>query len=225
MRFMLASGNRHKLTEFQAILAPYRVMPMPLDIELPPEGLDSFAQNALGKAQALAERIVGDPVQVKLMEGMAPRGRRWQDELLFIGDDSGLEVEALGWAPGVSSARYAGVDGPGADEANVARLLRELAGFAGPLARRARFVCCLAAVSPELTHHMVVGRWEGAIDVAPRGVGGFGYDPVFVPDGSELTVAQWPQEQKDRASHRALAGAALLKLLQSEGVLAVASSD
>ena len=220
MRFMLASGNRHKLGEFQAILAPYRVMPMPRGMELPPEGTTSFEENALGKAQALAERIVADPVQVTLMEGMAPRGRRWQDELLFIGDDSGLEVEALGWAPGVTSARYAGVEGPGADAANVARLLRELAGFAGQLARRARFVCCLAAVTPDLRHFTVTGRWQGAIDLAPHGEGGFGYDPVFIPDGSQLTVAQWPQHEKDRASHRALAGAALRQCLAQEDVLA-----
>jgi XTP/dITP diphosphohydrolase len=140
-------------------------------------------------------------------------------DLVFIADDSGLEVEALGWAPGVTSARYAGFEGPGADVANVKRLLGELDGFAGPLARRARFVCALVAVTPRMEEYEATGYWWGAIAEAPRGEGGFGYDPVFVPEGSDLTVAQWPQEQKDQASHRALAGTALLQRLHQEGLL------
>lgn len=219
MRFMLATGNRHKLHEFRSILAPWRVMPMPTNVTLPPEGTESFAANATGKAQALAEMIVSDPIPVTLMEGMAPAGRDWKDELLFLADDSGLEVEALGWAPGVTSARYAGVDGPGADAANVARLLREMSGFAGPLARRARFVCSVAAVTPRMAHYAATGYWWGAITDAPRGEGGFGYDPVFVPEGSDLTVAEWSQEAKDQASHRALAGTALVDVLRREGLV------
>jgi len=219
MRFMLATGNRHKLKEFQSILAPCRVMIMPTTVTLPPEGVESFAENALGKARGLAEAIVSDPAQVALMSGTAPAGRRWQDELLFLADDSGLEVEALGWAPGVTSARYAGVEGPGADAANVARLLRELAGCAGPAARRARFVCSVVAVTPRMAHYPATGYWWGAIAEAPRGEGGFGYDPVFVPEGSDLTVAEWPQADKDQASHRALAGTALLERLRQEGLL------
>ena len=139
--------------------------------------------------------------------------------MLFLADDSGLEVEALGWAPGVTSARYAGVDGPGADVANYTRLLRELAGLAGPLARRARFVCSVVAVAPDMTHYAATGHWWGAIAEAPRGEGGFGYDPVFVPEGSDLSVAEWPQEAKDQASHRALAGRALVDVLRREGLL------
>ena len=110
------------------------------------------------------------------------------------------------------------MDGPGADAANVARLLREMAGFAGPLARRARFVCSVVAVAPDLREYAATGRWWGAIAAAPRGAGGFGYDPVFVPEGSELTVAEWPQADKDEASHRALAGRALLEVLREEGL-------
>ena len=219
MRFMLATGNRHKLAEFQSILAPCRVMLMPAGVTLPPEGVESFAENALGKARGLAEAIVNDPAQVALLSGMAPVGRRWQDELLFLADDSGLEVEALGWAPGVTSARYAGVDGPGADVANYTRLLRELAGFAGPVARRARFVCSVVAVAPDMKHYAAMGHWWGAIADAPRGEGGFGYDPVFVPEGSDLSVAEWPQDAKDQASHRALAGRALVDVLRREGLL------
>lgn len=219
MRFMLASGNRHKLGEFRGILAPYRVMSMPTHVALPPEGVESFAANALVKARALAEAVVNDPIQVALISGMAPAGRRWEDELLFLADDSGLEVEALGWAPGVTSARYAGVDGPGADRANYERLLGEMRGLAGPLARRARFVCAVVAVAPDMTHYAATGHWWGAIAEAPRGEGGFGYDPVFVPEGSDLSVAEWPQDAKDQASHRALAGRALVDVLRREGLL------
>ena len=219
MRFMLATGNAHKLEEFRSILAPCPVMPMPHGAELPPEGVESFAENAAGKAVGLAEIIARHPAQVALMESLAPAGQDWRDDLLFLADDSGLEVEALGWAPGVTSARYAGVDGPGADAANVARLLRELAGCAGPVARRARFVCSVVAVAPDMTHYAATGYWWGAIAEAPRGEGGFGYDPVFVPEGSDLSVAEWPQEAKDQASHRALAGTALVDVLRREGLL------
>ncbi len=202
MRFMLATGNRHKLGEFQKILAPFEVLPMPAWVELPPEDVESFADNARGKALGLAQALATD-------------GR----ELYCLADDSGLEVEALGWAPGVTSARYAGVDGPGADAANVTRLLREMAGCAGPRARRARFVCSVVVVAPDLREYAATGHWWGAIATAPRGEGGFGYDPVFVPEGSDLTVAEWPQADKDQASHRALAGRALLERLRREGLL------
>jgi XTP/dITP diphosphohydrolase len=213
MRFVLATGNRHKAGEFGAILAPCRVDVMPVGVELPPEGTESFAENALGKAEALARAAEDDP-------GLpAALGLHTDDDVLFLADDSGLEVEALGWAPGVTSARYAGVDGPGADAANVARLLREMAGFAGPSARRARFVCSVVAVAPDMTHYAATGHWWGAIAEAPRGEGGFGYDPVFVPQGSDLTVAEWPQDAKDQASHRALAGRALVDVLRREGLL------
>ncbi len=207
-RFVLASGNDHKLREFRAILAPREVVAMPSGVTLPPEGVESFAANARVKARALAAAVAADASLV------SPA-----DDLVFVADDSGLEVEALGWAPGIVSARYAGVDGPGADGANVARLLGALAGFAGAPARRARFVCALVAVTPRMEEYEATGYWWGAIVEAPRGEGGFGYDPVFIPEGSDLTVAQWPQEQKDQASHRALAGTALLERLLREGVL------
>ncbi len=209
MRFMLASGNSHKLEEFRAILSPFEVLPMPPGIELPPEGVESFADIALIKARALAQTVI------EWWQGDGDAA----DDLLFIADDSGLEVEVLGWAPGVTSARYAGVDGPGADTANYRRLLGELAAVDGPAARRARFVCSVVAVDERMKHYSATGYWWGAIGTAPRGEGGFGYDPVFIPEGSDLTVAQWPQEQKDQASHRALAGKALLDVLRQEGVI------
>jgi len=213
MRFVLATGNRHKAAEFAAILTPCRVDVMPVGVELPPEGVESFAENALGKAEALARAVEGDPALLRQL------GLRPDEEVLFLADDSGLEVEALGWAPGVTSARYAGVDGPGADRANYERLLGEMSGLAGPLARRARFVCSVVAVATDMTHYRATGHWWGAIAEAPRGEGGFGYDPVFVPEGSDLTVAEWPQQAKDQASHRALAGRALARVLRREGLL------
>jgi XTP/dITP diphosphohydrolase len=213
LRFVLATGNRHKAGEFGAILAPARVDVMPAGVELPPEGEESFAENALGKAQALARAVADDPALLEQLD------LRPDEQVLYLADDSGLEVEALGWAPGVTSARYAGVDGPGADRANYERLLGELRGFAGPLARRARFVCSVVAVGPDKQRYAATGQWWGAIAEAPRGDGGFGYDPVFIPDGSELTVAEWPQDAKDQASHRALAARALVEVLRREGLL------
>ena len=213
IRFVLATGNRHKAHEFGNILAPCRVDVMPAGVELPPEGVESFADNALGKAEGLARAVAADPALLEQLD------LRPHEDLLFLADDSGLEVEALGWAPGVTSARYAGVAGPGADSANYELLLRELAGLAGPVARRARFVCSVVAVAPDMTHYAATGYWWGAIAEAPRGEGGFGYDPVFVPEGSDLTVAEWPQDAKDQASHRALAGRALVDVLRREGLL------
>ena len=213
MRFILATGNRHKAREFGAILAPCRVDVMPAGVELPPEGVESFAENALGKAEGLARALATVPA---LLEQL---GFAADEQVLYLADDSGLEVEALGWAPGVTSARYAGVDGPGADRANYERLLGEMRGLTGSLARRARFVCSVVAVAPDMTHYAATGYWWGAIAVAPLGEGGFGYDPVFVPEGSDLTVAEWPQQAKDQASHRALAGRALVDVLRREGLL------
>jgi XTP/dITP diphosphohydrolase len=222
VRFMLATGNRHKLGEFHKILAPFEVLAMPAWVELPPEGVESFAGNARGKALGLARALAdgasasGVPAGDASADG-APAGAG--PGLFCLADDSGLEVEALAWAPGVTSARYAGVDGHGADAANVARLLREMAGCAGPRARRARFVCSVVAVGPDLREYAATGHWYGAIATAPRGEGGFGYDPVFVPEGSDLTVAEWPQADKDQASHRALAARALLERLRREGLI------
>jgi XTP/dITP diphosphohydrolase len=216
---MLATGNLHKLGEFQKILAPLEVLPMPAWVELPPEEVESFAYNARGKALGLAQALAIEELAAGGPPGsVAPAGGFVPSELFYLADDSGLEVEGLGWAPGVTSARYAGVDGPGADAANVARLLREMAGFAGPLARRARFVCSVVAIASDMRQYAATGHWWGAIATAPRGEGGFGYDPVFVPEGSDLTVAQWPAADKDRASHRALAGRALLTRLRREGL-------
>lgn len=202
MRFVLASDNRHKLAEFRGILARHNVVAMPDGVTLPPEGAESFAANAGAKARALAAAL-------------APARHAGDPRPHVIADDSGLEVEALGWAPGVISSRYCGRDGD--DAGNIARLLGELEARPGGDPRRARFVCVLACITPAGAEHEARGEWPGTIARAPRGAGGFGYDPVFVPDGFDLTVAEWPQEAKDRSSHRARAGRALLELLTDRG--------
>jgi XTP/dITP diphosphohydrolase len=145
----------------------------------PEEGSDSYYENARGKA--LFGRRVGPP------------------EAWMLGEDSGLEVAALGGAPGIRSARYA----PAGDEAN-AKLLGELQGVerAG---RGARYVCELVLIGPGDEERRGTGILEGRIAEEPRGTGGFGYDPVFDPDGEEQTVAELGDDWKSRNSHRARA--------------------
>jgi XTP/dITP diphosphohydrolase len=150
---------------------------------LPPEGDRSYAENAFGKARALYA-VVGVPA---------------------IGDDSGLEVDALDGAPGIRSARFAG-EGAG-DAENNALLLRRLRGVP-PERRTARFRCVLAMVSA-IGDLLVEGMCEGVILEAPRGKAGFGYDPLFVPAGESRTFAELPEAEKDRVSHRGRAAAAL----------------
>jgi len=221
--FVLASGNRNKVREFAAILAPHRVVPMPPGVQLPPEGVTSFRENALGKARALAARLMADTVLRGTVLTAARTGSAAAGKLICLADDSGLEVEALGWSPGVMSSRYAGADATDAE--NNAKLLRELRGRSA-LQRRARFVCVAAAVvlplvssAGSLRDYVASGQWWGTIAEAPHGDGGFGYDPLFLPEGSALTVAQLPRNVKDQVSHRALAGKAILELLSREGVL------
>jgi XTP/dITP diphosphohydrolase len=120
----------------------------------------------------------------------------------MLGEDSGLEVDALGGAPGIRSARYA----PGED-AN-AKLLDELRGVEGD-ARRARYVCELVLIGPEGEERRGTGIFEGRIAEDPRGEEGFGYDPVFIPEGEEQTVAELGDDWKSGHSHRARAAAAL----------------
>ncbi len=190
MRVVLASGNRGKLREIQALLASHRVRVLPqsafavAEIE---ETAPTFVENALLKARNAA-RFTGLPA---------------------LADDSGLEVEALGGAPGVYSARYAG---PGAsDAANNAKLLEALADF-GEEERRARFRCVLVFVRHALDPSPIIaeGSWEGVIAKEPRGEGGFGYDPVFYLPELGRTAAELAPQEKNALSHR---GQALRKLL------------
>jgi len=192
-RLVLATGNAGKLRELRSILAPWRVEVFPLSefsaTAAEETGL-TFVDNAILKARFAA--------------GAA--------QLPAIADDSGLEVDELGGAPGVRSARYAG---EGADDAaNNARLLRELAGV--PDARRgARYRCAMAYVRRADDPSPIVcqASWEGRIATAPRGSGGFGYDPLFIVSGTDRTAAEFDPGEKNRASHRGKALRALVAAL------------
>jgi len=190
---VVASSNPGKLREFSTLLAglPFDLVAQgDLGVPAPEETGSSFLENALLKARHAAA-ATGEAA---------------------IADDSGLEVDALGGAPGVHSARYAGV---GADDAaNTAKLLAALAGvpFA---ARKARYRCCLVFVAgPADTQPLVAeGVWEGAIVEAPRGAAGFGYDPVFWVPGLGVTAAELDPVEKNRRSHRGQALTGLLAQL------------
>jgi XTP/dITP diphosphohydrolase len=191
VRATLVSKNRHKAQELAVLMPGWTVEPIDVD-ELPEETGATFYENA--RAKAAFGREVED-------------GATWT-----IGEDSGVEVEALGGRPGIRSARYAG---PAAtDEENVTRLLDELDGVPRP-ERGARYISelvCLASAGEEFRGS---GTLEGRIAEAPRGSEGFGYDPVFVPEGEELTVAELGDAWKAQRSHRAGAAAALLKAVGS----------
>jgi XTP/dITP diphosphohydrolase len=188
MRLVLASRNAHKARELAAVLPGWEVEP--LGLELPPETGDSFLENARAKARFARSRADGGS---------------W-----VAGEDSGLEVDGLGGRPGIRSARFAGEEAT--DEENVRRLLAELADVAGA-ARRARYVCELVCVGPEGEEVAARGTLEGAIATAPRGGGGFGYDPVFVPEGETRTVAELGDAWKAEHSHRARAARAVVERL------------
>jgi XTP/dITP diphosphohydrolase len=180
-----ASRNPGKLRELRALLPEWEIEPFAA--ELPEETGTTFYANARAKALFAHE------------EG------RWT-----LGEDSGLEVNGLGGAPGIHSARYAGP--AAADEENVETLLEALAGAVGD-ARRARYVSELVALSPAGAEFRGRGKLEGTIAEEPRGSAGFGYDPVFVPVGEERTVAELGDDWKREHSHRARAAHALLATL------------
>ena len=190
---VLATGNAGKQRELAALLAPLGIeiiLQTALGISSADETGDTFEANALLKARHAA-REAGLPA---------------------LADDSGLEVDALGGRPGVWSARYAGVDAT--DAANNAKLLAELAGVP-PARRGARYRCVIAFVrdadDPEPL--LASGAWEGRIGEAPQGAGGFGYDPLFWPQGLAVTAAQMEPAAKNAVSHRGLALAELLRKL------------
>jgi XTP/dITP diphosphohydrolase len=181
----LVSKNAHKARELERLLPGWAIEPIEV-AELPEETGATFYENA--RAKALFGRAVG-------------AAGAW-----MIGEDSGLEVEGLGGAPGIRSARYAGEGA--SDEENTTKLLGELEGVAGD-GRRARYVSELVCLAPGLEEYRGSGTLAGRIATEPRGSGGFGYDPVFVPDGEEFTVAELGDDWKARQSHRAAAAAAL----------------
>jgi XTP/dITP diphosphohydrolase len=192
MRLVLATRNEHKLRELAQLMRPIELDPLPGEVTLPPETGTTFADNALGKARAAA----------------AATGRA------AIADDSGIEAAALSGAPGVWSARFAGEDAT--DEENLAKLLRDVPPDGDT---RAAYVCAMACVEPGGREQVVHGRCEGKLTHEPRGTGGFGYDPAFVPDDhpGDLTMAELSPEEKDAISHRGRAARELRRrLLEAE---------
>ena len=187
MELVLSTRNPHKLRELEPLLAPHTVVPLPDDVELPPETGETFAENAIGKAVAAAE-ATGRPA---------------------IADDSGIAAAALGGRPGVRSARYAGEGA--SDEANLDKLMREVPADD----RRVAYVCAIAYVEPGGEPHVVEARCEGTLAFEPRGDGGFGYDPAFVPSDRDdgRTMAELPPEEKDAISHRGRAARLFLDWL------------
>ncbi|HEX5224419.1 MAG TPA: RdgB/HAM1 family non-canonical purine NTP pyrophosphatase [Solirubrobacteraceae bacterium] len=190
---LLATHNHHKTREFERLLAgadrAWLIEPLGAEVELPPEDGATFAENALEKARAAA-RACGRPA---------------------FADDSGIAADALGGAPGVRSARYAGEDA--SDGENLAKLLRE-----APAGSGLEYVCAIAYCDPERSiEELFEGRCSGRLAAEPRGMGGFGYDPAFLPDedAAGRTMAELSDDEKDAISHRGRAARALLSWLES----------
>ena len=185
MKLFVATHNQHKLREIGQILPGFEIVAD--DPEGVEENAPDFIGNALIKMRAIAARHVGE----------------W-----CMADDSGLEVVALGGAPGVRSARYAGE--PSNTPNNNALLLKNLTGVAD---RRANFTCAIALVDPEGVEHTIVGKCFGRIAECPSGAEGFGYDPLFIPDGYEKSFAELTAEEKNAISHRGRALAEAVKVV------------
>lgn len=188
MQFVFATHNAHKRAEVQAIMAqvwPEVELIAPFG-EAPVEDGESFEDNALIKARA----------------GFEDSG------LPTIADDSGISVDALGGEPGIHSARY---HPSGDDRENLNLLLERMTGIDD---RRAQFVCVAALVDYQ-GEVAIERRWSGKLATAPRGSAGFGYDPIFVPEGSDQTAAEWDPAKKNERSHRAQAFQALAEALKA----------
>jgi XTP/dITP diphosphohydrolase len=190
-RLVLATRNAHKVSELRRILSGWDVVGVE-DFPGVPDVAETgvtFAENALLKAHAVA-CATGLP---------------------SVADDSGLCVQVLGGAPGVFSARWSGRHG--ADRANLELLLAQLSDV--PDEHRAAWFACAAALAlPDGTERVVEGRLDGHLVRAPRGSGGFGYDPIFVPDGDVRTLAEYGPEEKDAISHRGRAFRALAPVVE-----------
>jgi XTP/dITP diphosphohydrolase len=192
---IFATGNKHKLREMRELLPGVDLQPLPGGVELPPEEGETYAAIALDKART-AHEATGEAA---------------------IGDDSGIEAAALDGRPGIHSARYGG---PGAsDRENLEKLLREVAGAGGD--RRAAYHCALALVEADGSEHVFEARCEGRLIERPRGTGGFGYDPAFVPEATgprdERTMSELSQAEKNEISHRGLAARLLARHLEAGG--------
>jgi XTP/dITP diphosphohydrolase len=189
VRLVLASRNAHKLRELSLLLAPHELVALPEAVELPPETGATFAENALVKARTAAAAT-----------GMAA-----------IADDSGIEAAALGGAPGIYSARFAGA-GAG-DGENLAKLLRDVPPDGDT---RVAYVCALVLVDPDGRELVAEQRCRGRLTHEPRGAGGFGYDPAVVPDdyADGRTMAELSPAEKDAISHRGRAARELLASIE-----------
>lgn len=191
MELLIATHNPGKMREFRLLLAPLKAVlcfpfELGLQIKVPEDGT-TYADNARQKALAYARTA----------------------QLLTLADDSGLEVDALNGAPGVHSARYV----QGHDVDRVTALLARLRGV--PMAQRtARFRCVIAVATPAEEMYYAEGMCEGLIALEPAGQGGFGYDPIFYLPGYNCTMAQLPEEEKNRISHRARAVQAAIPILR-----------
>jgi XTP/dITP diphosphohydrolase len=190
MTLLLATQNEHKRREFERLLGGETAIDtLGDDVGLPPEDGETFAENALGKARAAAAQL----------------GR------VAIADDSGIAAAALGGAPGVRSARYAGEHA--SDEENLAKLLRE-----APAGSGLEYVCVIAYVDPGAgVERLFEGRCAGTLAARPRGEGGFGYDPAFLPDDvpDGRTMAELSDAEKDAISHRGRAARELTASLRA----------
>lgn len=201
IRICLASSNAHKIAEFREMARAWA-----LDCEIfgagelpgfepPEENGKTFAENAMIKAHAAL--------------AAAPEGCH------IMADDSGLCVDALGGAPGIMSARYAGEKGAGADGANNRRLLKELEGVPDA-GRSARFVCAIALICPDGREEIFGGEIEGFINRGERGNRGFGYDPLFYLPGRGMTTAELPPAEKNAISHRGKAFSKAAEFIRSQ---------
>ena len=193
MRLLLATHNEHKRREFERLLAgPGEAVALDAlepGVELPPEDGETFAENALGKARSAAAQL----------------------DRATIADDSGIAAQALGGAPGVRSARYAGEHA--SDAENLAKLLAE-----APAGSGLEYVCVIAYVDPGAgVERLFEGRCSGRLAERPRGERGFGYDPAFLPDDGPpgMTMAELSDAQKDEISHRGRAARELLAWLRA----------
>jgi XTP/dITP diphosphohydrolase len=193
-RLIVATRNDHKLRELQEILSEIELVPLPEGVVLPPETGVTYTDNALLKARATHE-ATGEPT---------------------IADDSGISVTALGGNPGVHSARFAGPDAT--DEQNLDLLISQIARHDD---RSAAYVCVIAYIDADGDERLFEGRCEGTLITEPRGSGGFGYDPAFVPadtgPGDERTMAELDADEKHAISHRGRAARALADSLWPKG--------
>jgi XTP/dITP diphosphohydrolase len=191
---ILATRNQHKVREMAELLPGVDLEPLPAEVELPPETGDSFEANALIKARA-AHAATGE---------------------VTVADDSGIEAADLGGAPGIYSARFAGEGA--SDETNLEKLLREVDAVGGD--RRAAYVCAVALVDEGGHEYVFEARCEGTLLREPRGSGGFGYDPAFVPDETghddHRTFSELSPEEKNAISHRGKAVRMLARHLGRE---------